>query len=773
MGFLKRCSLALVAVCFTASAHEFIVRNIVIQGNQRISTGTVFSYLPIHPGQTYTGEEGDAIITKLYNTGLFDNVSLAQEGDTLIVTVKERPTIGYLNITGNKIIKTKQLYTVLKKIELVEGGVYDSTKLKQVKLGLESQYSELGHQIAIVNTSVEPKPNNQVALYITVTEGPIAKVHKISFKGNTRFSQRRLRDTFQLTTPGIFTILNHHDRFSEMQLQKDLDALRNFYYDHGYLKFKILAQDVNYTPNHKKVDVVITFSEGPVYRISGYQISEKDAYINSVKPLIDLKNGAVFSRQKIINVTTKIANFFADRGYAFPKVDPVPVLNDANQTVFINFDISIGNRIYVRQLNISGNTQTSDRVVRSDLRQMEAGVYSRSKIEESKRRIQNDMPYLTDLNVTTAPVAGHPDQVDLDYQVKETNAGRASVQGGYSDVEGFIYGASVSEPNFMGSGRFVSLGFTRSAFSSQYSFGYNNPFYTIDGVSRGFNIYYTNTTPGKVNLESYTMSDFGANIRYGVPITEFDTLSLGAGYDHIDITNVDLANISPSVSTFLANHPSPYNQLNATTGFTHQSLDRAIFPQNGNLQQINLTVGPPLGTESLGYYTTTYTGKWFWEFGRSGFVFEPHAMLGYGNGFGSTGVLPFFDNFYGGGLGTLPGFSPNSLGPKNPNDISQAMGGNVEMFAGVNLFAPTFLSDRVRVGAIFNVGNVFDTNHVNSTPQTQYEAVNPADLRMAAGVMVSWWWPLGAPIDFSLAFPLNKKPNDQTEIFGFSMGGSL
>lgn len=763
--------------CVVVSAwadSDFVVQNIIIQGNQRLTSATVSSYLPIHPGQHYTDAEGDAVITTLFNTGFFSNVNLSRRGDTLIVIVHERPTIGLLTITGNKEIKTKQLYPILKKVGLVEGDVFDPSKLNEIRLGLQDEYATLGHETAIVTTSVKPEPHNQIALTIQITEGPLAKVHSITFSGNAHFSQRTLRNTFQLTTPGIFTLLNHHDRYSASQLQTDLSALTNFYYNYGYLKFKVVSSQATYNATHTKVDIHIVVSEGPVYHISGYRIEEHDKYLHQIQPLITLKAGDVFSRAKLLAINKTIAAFFANRGYAFPQIQPIPMLNDQTRTVFIVFQVNIGQLIYVRNVDITGNTRTNQRVIRTQMLQMEDALYSQGNINESKRRIQANLPYVSNLKVTTSPVPGNPSLVDLDYDVKEVNAGKASLQGGYSDIDGFIYGASFSEPNFMGSGKYVSIGFTRSDFSSNYTFSYNNPFYTIDGISRGYNIYYNYTTPGNVGLQSYTESDVGANFAYGIPISEFDSVNLGAGYDYININDVNFSTISPSVAQFLTNNPSPYNEPNVTTGITHQSLDRAIFPNSGNLQQIATIVAPPLGaTSTLGYYTATYNGKWFFPFGSSGFVLEPHATIGYGGGIGSDGSLPFFENFYGGGIGSLPGFEPNSLGPKNPNDTEQAMGGNVETFAGLNLFAPTIFSDRVRYGALLDVGNVFDTNHVVSQPAIDYENVNFGNLRVTAGVLISWAWPLGAPIDISLAYPLNQKSGDQPSIFGFSMGASL
>lgn len=751
---------------------SFKVDNIVVHGNQRTSTGTVLSYLPIHPGQTYSAETGDAVIDALFKSGFFSNVRLARLNHTLIITVKERPTIGYLSITGNKAIKTKLLYKVLKSQGLVEGGVYDSTKLKQLKLGLINEYKVMGHYLAVVTTDVEKAPRNQVKLYIKINEGKITKVGGITFSGNHKFSDSQLRDTFKLETPGLLTFFNHRDRYSGDQLNHDLDALRNLYLDHGYMRFKVASKTVTFNKLHTKAYIHVVVNEGPVYRIKGYRLSNMKHYQAQIRKMVDLQKGEIFSRSKVLKINHQIANFLADRGYAFPTISPVPSLDDQHHTVFLLFQVKIGHRVYVHHIRFIGNNRTSDRAIRQQLRQMEDSLYSLHKINESTRRIQANMPYLTNIKESLAPVPGSPDQVDVNYKMKEVSAGRASIQGGYSDVDGFIYGASVNEPNFMGSGKSVGVGFTRNKYSSNYNFSYDNPFYTIDGVSRGFNLFYTHTTPGDVNLESYTMDDVGASVTYGVPVSEYNTLTLGGGYDYIDISGVDRAHISPAVVRFLDDYPPAYNQLHATTGFTHQSLDRAIFPNKGSLESVNLTVGPPIAKWSLGYYTATFNSKSFLPFGDSGFVLEPHTTLGYGGGFNGA-PLPFFNNFYGGGISSLPGFAPNSLGPKNPHDVTQAMGGNLEMFAGLNLFAPTLMHGRVRIGGTFNIGNVFDTNHITSTPKIQYENVNFSNLRMSVGVLVSWWWPLGAPIDLSLAMPINKKTNDQEAIFGFSMGGSL
>jgi outer membrane protein insertion porin family len=534
----------------------------------------------------------------------------------------------------------------------------------------------------------------------------------------------------------------------------------------------VVSQRVTQLPKGKGVAIHVRVVEGPVYHISGYQLTVNQmpaVLLPKIKEtLATLKTGQVFSRQGIIDVNEQIGNYLADQGYAFPVINPIPQIDRQAHQVFIHFTIASGQRVYVRKIHIIGNTRTSGIVIRTQLRQMEGAPYSLKAVKESKRNIKM-LSYLDHVEVTTKPVPNKNNQVDLNYHVHEVNAGRASIQAGYSDVDGFLYGASVSEPNFMGSGKFVSVGFQRSEYTSSYSFAYNNPFFTTSGISRGFSIYYNHTTPGNVNIDPYTMDDYGTSLTFGIPISEYDQVSIGGGYDHIAISNVNSGVVSPSVTSFLATNPSPYNNLKVIAGLSHVTLDRAIFPQKGNEQSLSGTLGVPAYQASLGYYQVGYNGQVYcplpWHF-----IFEPHVSLGYGNGYGNTNTLPFFNNYYAGGLQTLPGYTANTLGPKNPNNTTQGIGGNVQTLGGLNFILPDFISNKVRTAVILDAGNIFQTNHV---PGITYENIAFNNLRVTTGIMVSWWSPLGAPLDFSLAVPLNKKPGDQLSWFGFSFGAAI
>lgn len=752
-------------------ATRFIIRKIEVQGLQRVSVHSVLSAMPIHVGQTYSSAQSQSLIESIYKTGLFSNVVLKRQDNTLVVQVVERPTIASVEITGNKAIKSSELKPILKQVGIEVGQTFDPAQLHNIVMALQHQYAVIGKASASVVPTVENLSRNRVALRIRIQEGKATIIRSIQIIGNHAFSQHTLLSQFKLSTPGLFSWFTDNDHYSQTRLDQDLQNLQNFYYNHGYLQFKIVSHEVTQLPNGQGVAITVQVTEGPVYTLSGYRLEGKipDELAPHVKELLtQLKTGSVFSRAQIIDVNTAIGNYLADNGYALPQIQPMPQLNQSTHQVFLVYSINAGRHVYVHQIHVVGNSRTSGTVIRTVMPQMEGSVYSLHDVQESKRRLSN-LGYLNNINVTTAPVPGQPNQVDLTYHVKEVNAGRASVQAGYSDVNGFLYGASISEPNFAGTGRYVSLGFQNSAYTSSYSLSYNNPFYTVTGISRGFSIFYNHTTPAEVNMDPYTMDTYGASVNYGFPVNEYDQFTLGGGYNHVAISNVDPTKASPSIVSFLAANPSPYNQYKLTAGYSHSTLDRAIFATAGNVQDIDLTLGLPLMKSSLAYYQVTYDGRWYFPLGH-GFVLSPHATLGYGNGWSDTHELPFFNNFFAGGIQTLPGFEANTLGPKNPRDLTQSLGGNVEALGGLNLILPDFISSTVRTALILDAGNVFQTNR---DPGIAYESVALKNLRVTTGIMVSWWSPLGAPLDFSLAVPLNKKPGDQLALFGFSFGATL
>ncbi len=773
-------------------ASAFIVHHIQVRGLQRIETGTVLNYMPFHVGQNYRPKDGPIIINALYDTNFFKSVNLYRRGSTLVVKVVERPIIGLLTITGNKKIKTKKLKPILKKLGIVEGKVFIPSNLNEIRVGLKQQYDMLGYYAATVSTQVQREPRNRVALRINIHEGPVAKVRRITFSGNHAFSDGKLRDQMQLTTPGLLTWYNHRDRYSSVQLTRDLASIQQFYYDHGYLRFHVVSQKVTITPDHKGVFIHITVFEGQVYHISGYRVAGPYAHDLHIQQIVSvLTPGQVFSRHTILTIDQNIANYFANQGYAFPNVKVVPQIDESKRTVYIIFQITSGRRVYVRRVIFVGNHRTTGRILRIETQQMEGSVFSLKHVNESKRRLAN-LPYLKNITVTPVPVAGKPNQVDLVYNVTEVRAGRASVQGGYSSTEKFIYGASLTEPDFMGSGKYVGLSFMRSGYSSNYQFSYENPFYTPYGISRGFTFYYNHARPNpKFNLEPYTMDSYGGKMVYGIPISTYSAFSIGAGIDHIAIANLR-ATAAPSILRFLQFNRTPFNQFNLILGVSRSTLDRAVFPRHGSVFSLSVTTGVPVIRRAVGYFKATLDGRWYYSFGDSGFIFNPHATLGYGEGYGHSSIYPFYNNFFAGGIETLPGFAPNSLGPKNTNiGNSVAIGGNVEILGGVNLIIPNPFSHKIRLALFLDAGNIFATpgNRFQYNAQQAaaaqtalgrpatpifYESIALKNMRVSTGLLVSWLSPLG-PIEFSLGYPIvfHGSRGDNREIFGFSFGGSL
>lgn len=769
---------SLFIVVQSAYASTFIVNRIQVVGNQRLTSSAVLSYLPVHIGQKFNTDESAAIISALYKSNHFSDVSLLRRGNTLVVKIKEKPTIGRFVITGNKKIDDKKLKPVLKDLKLQVGDVYSAEKMNEFRQGLVEAYKNMGRYDVVVTDTVKPTPYNTVDVHVVVHEGITTKVHSIHFSGNHAFSDHTLREQFTLTTPGIFTILNHRDLYSPLQLDKDLVSLQNFYFNHGYLEFRVLSKKVEISPDRKHANIYIQIYEGPVYHLSGCKITGKYAANKELKKIIsELKVGEVFSRKKIIEIDTQIGNYFSDRGYAFPKINATPDLNRAQRTVFLTFNIETGSRTYVRFVHVAGNSRTTGKALRYQMRQLEGSTYSLKEINESKRRIAN-LPYFKDIEVTPTPVEGASNQVDLNYHVTEVSAGRASVQGGYSDVDGFIYGASISDPNFMGTGKYASIGFQNSDYAQHYSIGYTNPFYTTSGMSRGFNIYYTHTTPSDVNLDEYTMDTYGLNINYSMPLSEYNYLTFGYGYSHVDIEHVNPLTLSPSAYQFTLLHGTEYNDFTGSVGIIHSSLDRAIFPMSGNYQALSGTLGVPIFDSSLGYYKLDYSGRWYWRLGhRSGFVLHPHLMAGYGDGVGDVKSLPFFLNYYGGGIDTLPGYEPNTLGPQNPNDPGNAVGGNFEVFGGLNLIFPIGIQS-IRTSLFVDFGNIFQTHKTAGNPGSprvgpiRYEDVDFDNLRFSGGLLVSWNSPFGI-ISVAYGMPFNVKTGDNVQQFGFTFGTSL
>jgi outer membrane protein insertion porin family len=766
---------ATIALPFT-QALAFIVNNIRIEGLSYISRDTVLNYVPVKTGQEFNPSDASSVLQTLYATGFFSDVNLGRQGNTLVIQVVERATIGAIHITGNKLIKTDKLMEALKSVGIALGNPYDSSNLAEIQKALEQQYYSVGRYTAKVTTNVIPEARNRVSVNINIFEGKVAKVKQVQIIGNNAFPEKRLLKNFSLTTWKLWSFITHGNDYSKDKLDSDLAALQNFYFDRGYLRFKVDSYTAALTPDKKYVYITVHITEGPVFYVKGFELGGdllgQDA---QVRKLITLKQGEIFSRQKILLINKRIQYFYGNQGYAFTDVIIDPQINDQDHTVFLKFIVKPGKRVYVRRINFSGNTATADYVLRREMRQMEGGLYSLSNITESKRRLDN-LGYLQNIKVQTVPVTGQPDQVDLDYQVSEMSSASAKVQAGYSDLYGLLYGASVSEDNLFGTGKHVGVSFNHSSYASVYNFNYTNPYYTDSGISRSINVFWQKYTPGNVGITSYTFNALGANVSYGWPVSEYSGINLGYGYQHITLntgscnllqTQFNLSGCPPlEIHNFTSAHGTNFNQFNLTTGWQRTTYDRALLPTSGTKQSFGVDLGVPILSNSLDYYLLSYQAGGYLPLIKQ-FIFHVNGQVGYGNGYGKfdngkappNSNLPFFKNYFAGGIDSVNGYQGNTLGPLDSH--GNPLGGNVLAIGSASLIFPNAISQNLRTALFFDAGNVYDNQFVGS------------ELRCSVGISAQWWIPNIGPLEFSFGEPLNPRSSDRLERFQFSVGTSF
>lgn len=771
MSYFCKTVLALLITGFSTTpvfAASFIVRDIQIQGLQGISRDTVLSYLPVQAGQRFDSTNAGKVIHTLYNSGFFEDVKVAQQGNSLIIKVVERPVIGSLAITGNKAIPKDKLDEVLKQQGLIQGRIFDNATLERIKTSLQSEYDNLGKYNAVVFTSVTPQENNRVAVKIDISEGQTVQVHEIRIIGNQAFSNKKLVSEMELTTPRFWSFLTRGDQYSQEKLDTSLEALRSYYLNRGYLKFKIDSAQASLTPDRKSVYINIKVTEGPIYTFKSYHLSG-NLVLSETKlhDLIKLKPGSVFSRQAVQDANEAISKALGNMGYAFATVNPVPEIDEANKQVSITFYVDPGNRVYVRRINVEGNIKTQDGVVRRVMHQMEGSLVSTDDVKESERQL-NLSGYFENVQVNTLMVPGMSDLVDLNYKVTEAPAAQAIFGVGYG-TDGFLVNASLNQPNFLGSGNSLGLNFNNSRYATTYSINYTNPYYTFDGISRSLGLYVQRTTPANVNIAHYSTDVYGASVNYGIPISaRGDTLQLGVGYQ----TTVIKLGSAPSneVINFTNDEGKRFNQILLTTGWNRNGLDRAFFPTKGLYQDSSLQLAlPGGGNKNVSYYKASYDLKFYQPLSEN-FIITASGGLGYGNGLGSTKGLPFFGNYYAGGIGgtgQVRGYETNSLGPLDSN--GDALGGNILTTASLGLVFPNFISpDKLRTTAFVDAGNV------RSTQARAYSGSNAGPLRYSAGISADWRVPvLNVILDISLAKALNAQKGDQKQVFQFNIGTSF
>jgi len=747
---------------------NFKIEAIKINGLQGISRETVLSYLPVTIGSEVTLKKSNEIIRALYKTGFFDDIRLLRQGHTLVVNVKQRPIIGKISVTGNKKIPTKQLMKALKTMGFAEGQVYDRALLEKMEHSLKQEYFRLGKYNAKVKVNVVPKSRHRVAISIVISEGKEAVIHQIKIIGNHVFSESKLIKLFKLSTPGLLSFYTHDDQYSREKLTADLETLRSYYMDRGYLKFKIDSTQVSMAPDRKEIYITVRITEGPQYKISGYKFSGRlilsKQQLNS---LILFKKGDYFSRKNVMATGKRIMKALGNKGYANAVVDPVPQVNEKNKTIFLNIMIKPERRLYVRRIVFSDNYRTNDNVFRREMTQMEGGALAIDRVEDSKHRLLL-LPFVKNVQVSTQPVAGHSNQVDVNYKVKEVPSAELRAGIGYSQLDKFLITASVDQKNLFGTGNQLSFNIANSRPSTDISLNYYNPYATLSGIGRGISLYGTHFDSKKANISDYATNRYGLNVSYNFPMTEKNSVQFGYGYEN-DYLSVG-STPSGQLQNFIDSHGRHFYQLKLNAGWSYQSLDRYIFPTNGFLESANASATVPFSRNSLEYYKLGYTALYYHPIYWS-FVGQLKGNVEYGNGFGRYGgQLPFFKNYFAGGEGSVRGFEDNTLGPRDTN--GDPLGGNVKLNATAGLIFPNPFGDNVRTTWFVDVGNVYTTHSLDGSGEMSFRHPRLNELRYSTGLEVDWRSPVGI-LNFSLAKPLHKRPGDDTEVFQFNIGTSV
>jgi outer membrane protein insertion porin family len=745
------------------AAEGFIVRDIKITGLKRVSTGTVLNYLPVQIGEELDSNSTSQIIRTLYETGFFQSVSLERQGNTLIVNVVERATIGSINITGNKELPSDKLKELLKEMGLVKGRVFQRSSLERLEKELKQAYTARGKYNARIEANVTTLTENRVAISINISEGRVSRIKEIKFIGNRDFSKSELMPEMSLSESGIFTYFTKKDQYSKAAMDTSLEALRSFYLDRGYLKFRIVSSQVLLSPDKKDVFINLHVEEGPQYRFAGYTVVGKTILSKEkIDSLIQVKQGNIFSRQKVTESISAIGLALGDIGYGFPAINAEPRVNEENKTVYITFIVEPGRHVYVRRINFHGNTKTGDYVLRNIIRQDEGSLLSLHNIKESERQLRL-LGYLKNVNIKTTPVPGTNNQVDLDVEVEEAPSAEATASLGYG-TNGPTFNAAFNQHNFMGTGRSLGLGFNASYWGQDYSVSYYNPFYTRTGIGRGMNFYYQTIDPKKLDVSAYSSDRFGLDVNYNVLLSEKSSFQLGYGYQDLRIKSS--GSVIP-IQNFVNQFGRDFHEIRLTTGWNRNTYDQFPFPTHGWNQQLSALVALPAASNSLSYYKTNYMARMYQPLIK-GFVFTILGNIGYGNTFNGNG-LPFFENYYAGGIttpGQVRGYASYSLGPQD--NKGNAIGGNFLTNGSAGIILPYPLSrDNFRTTIFADAGNVFAQDIPPSLT-----GFGGGPIRYSTGLGVEWRSPFG-PLAFSVATPLNKQRFDNQQIFQFTLSSGF
>ncbi len=748
-----------------ATAQEFTVADIEVEGLQRVSAGNVFAAFPIDIGASLNEQElGDAIRT-LFRTGLFTDIEAYRDNGTLVLQVQERPAIASIEIEGNRNIETDVLLDALAGAGLQEGQVFRRATLERLELEILRSYVGQGRYNAQVRASAEELPRNRVAVRLDINEGDVAAIRHINIVGNEAFPDDELLDLFELRTSSWWNSLTSKDKYARERLSGDLESLRSHYLDEGYLDFNIESSQVSISPDKRDVFVAVSVSEGRQYTVADIQLrGNLIVEEETLRELITLEPGDVLSRSELTATTERLSRRLGREGYTFANVNAIPQ-PESEDTASVVFYVEPGKRTYVRRINFSGNVTTRDEVLRQEMTQMEGGVASTDRIEFSKDQLER-LGYFRRVSVDTVPVPGTDDMVDVNYTVEEQPTGSLSASIGFSQVSGVILGAAISENNFFGTGKRVSIGANVSDSIKSANFSYEDPYYTVDGVSRGFSLFARETDFEEQDISSYLLDEYGGRLTFGYPIDQFTRLNFGVGYTLSKIRSGDYT--ADEVLRFIEEEGNDFHNYFLTGSWRRSTLNRGMLPTRGYSHTLSADIAVP-GSD-LTFYKLRYRGDSFWPLNeQETWVIRARGELGYGDGYGDRSQMPFYEHFYAGGYGSVRGFEANSLGNrvetnKTWTDDDDPFGGNVLTEGSLELIVPTpFAGDTrsMRTAFFLDAGQVFDTNR-GFDPEL-------GEIRASVGIGFQWVTVVG-PLAFSLAQPITDKSGDETQVFQFSLG---
>lgn len=747
----------LLYITSVVAMEPFVVKDIRVEGIQRTEPGTVFSYLPVKVGDTLTDEQSAAAIRALFATGFFTDVSLKVEKGVLVVIVRERPSIASVEINGVKEFPKDQLRDNLKFVGLAEGRIFDKSALEKSENELKRQYVARGKYAVSIKTTVTELERNRVAVSFDVVEGSVSRIRQINIVGNSVFPEKDLLDLMKLTTPTFWTWATSNDQYSKQKLSADLEVIRSFYLDSGYLEFSIDSTQVSISADKKDIYITININEGAKYTVSDIKLIGPESILphEEMRKLISINSGDVFSRVKLTDTQKKISDRLGDDGYAFANVSAVPELDKVKHEVAFTFVADPGQRVYVRNINVMGNTKTKDEVIRREFRQMEGGWFATKKIQKSKQRVDK-LDFFSEVNLETPPVQGSKDQVDLNVSVKEKPTGSFNVGAGVSsNTSGLVLTAGMTFGNWLGTGKQISSQINTSQTNQVYSVSYTNPYYTDDGVSRGFDIYQRNLDTTTTSISPYKSYTSGGGVRFGLPIAEDETMYYGLSveqsqYELTSGSSLQYLNYVNTFGTTTAN-------LLGTVGWTRDTRDSAIYPTEGKVQKSFLKVALPVSEQH--YYKLTYQHQKFFPVSKD-VTLLVNGDFGVAGGYDDK-PLPFFENFTAGGVGTVRGYRSASIGPRDINNLS--LGGDKRIILNTELLFPMPGAGKeksVRLSAFVDGGIIYGVPSV---------IVGTDGARFSTGLALTWISPVG-PLKMSYAWPINEQLGDNLERFQFTLG---